>query len=236
MDIQNVDINQRELITGQDAVLRIYVNGFSNANAQGAKKELYIQFPDFRLLGDGPVNVTVGNKTLQLRNASDSYYTGEKQFWVNVTEYFENEKGVWFEIKFPENNVFSMEDIHVYEHTIDDESIIQRQKYSLHDLHLGVNEISGETDAQTKEMVLFTIPYSNGWRAFVDGEEQKIYRADVGFLAVPVEAGEHIICLEYRTPGLLSGVILCLTGIVILVLAFAFQHYKAKCNIADKKG
>jgi len=236
MDIQNVDINQRELITGQDAVLRIYVNGFSNANAQGAKKELYIQFPDFRLLGDGPVNVTVGNKTLQLRNASDSYYTGENQFWVNVTEYFENEKGVWFEIKFPENNVFSMEDIHVYEHTIDDESIIQCQKYSLHDLHLGVNEISGETDAQTKEMVLFTIPYSNGWRAFVDGEEQKIYRADVGFLAVPVEAGEHIICLEYRTPGLLPGVILCLTGIVILVLAFAFQHYKAKCNIADKKG
>lgn len=235
MDIQNINMNQKVLTTKQDAVLRIYVDGFVNQEEQEVKKELYIQFPKFQLLGEGPVDIKVGNKTLQLRNASDSYYTGENHFWVNITEYFESENGIWFEIKFPKDNVFFMDDIHVYEHIVDFNSIMECKEHSLSDLHVGVNQISGKIEAQTKEMALFTIPYSDGWRAYVDGKKQEIYRADIGFLAVPVEAGEHIIYLKYQTPGLVLGIILCLAGMAISGFSIIFHHCKAKYNVANGK-
>lgn len=39
-----------------------------------------------------------------------------------------------------------------------------------------------------------------GWEATVDGAPRPIYPANVAFRAVPVDAGEHTVCLRYRLP------------------------------------
>jgi uncharacterized membrane protein YfhO len=39
--------------------------------------------------------------------------------------------------------------------------------------------------------------YYVGWRALVDGENEKVYKADYAFRAVPVEKGSHFVELIY---------------------------------------
>ncbi|RMD69496.1 MAG: hypothetical protein D6819_06805 [Gammaproteobacteria bacterium] len=48
----------------------------------------------------------------------------------------------------------------------------------------------------------------SGWRAFVDGREVPLHRADVMLSALSLEAGEHVILLRYLPWTFLWGLAL----------------------------
>ena len=73
-------------------------------------------------------------------------------------------------------------------------------------------------------LALFTIPYGRGWKAYVDGVEQPVYKADVGFLAIELSEGRHTVLLKYITPGLISGCICAAAGIIILAIIYIRRH------------
>ena len=65
----------------------------------------------------------------------------------------------------------------------------------------------------------FSLPYSKGWSATLDGKPADILRADVGFMAVRVdEPGDHEVILTYNTPGLKLGAVISLCGIALFVI------------------
>lgn len=66
--------------------------------------------------------------------------------------------------------------------------------------------------------VLATIPWSTGWTATLDGEKVEPLRADVAFMAVQVDEGDHVIELSYETPYLRLGAIVSLLGLVALIV------------------
>ena len=49
------------------------------------------------------------------------------------------------------------------------------------------------------------VPYSKGWRAWVDGVEQPVFRCGGMYMGMQLEAGEHDIEMRYITPGLIPG-------------------------------
>jgi len=60
-----------------------------------------------------------------------------------------------------------------------------------------------------------------GWRAYIDGEESKVYRANYAFRAVFVPEGEHEIKFAYKPDSFFNG--LKLTGLSVLsLLMFGF--------------
>lgn len=85
-------------------------------------------------------------------------------------------------------------------------------------------------NSDSKELILFQVPYESGWSAYVDGEETEIEKVDAGFMAIPVEAGKHSIVFKYTTPGFKVGMIVSLTsaGIFLLYLSAAFALNRKK--------
>jgi hypothetical protein len=67
-------------------------------------------------------------------------------------------------------------------------------------------------------LVLFN-SFERGWRAFVDGTQAPVFRADAAFLGIPVLEGRHRIRFEYRPRGLREGLALGAAGLLGLVLA-----------------
>ncbi len=61
-----------------------------------------------------------------------------------------------------------------------------------------------------------SIPYHSGWEVYVDGSPAKIYKANIGFMAVEVGAGEHELSFRFKTPGLKEGLLLSAAGIISL--------------------
>ncbi len=78
------------------------------------------------------------------------------------------------------------------------------------DIQLGTDCVTASFVApEGTSLAYFSVPYSKGWSATVDGQKVGVMKANLGFMAVPLEgAGTHVVELRYRTPGLVVGAIL----------------------------
>jgi hypothetical protein len=77
--------------------------------------------------------------------------------------------------------------------------------------------------AQTNKNALLFLSevFYPGWKAYVDGKETKIYRADYTFRSIVVPAGYHTIVFRYEPLSFTVGCWLCLVG-AFGIIAFPF--------------
>lgn len=59
------------------------------------------------------------------------------------------------------------------------------------------SHIQGEISMAQTGVVVFSMPFDDGWHIYVDGVEKDLLRIDLGFTGVKVEAGAHRIELRY---------------------------------------
>mgnify|MGYP000696742752 FL=1 len=71
--------------------------------------------------------------------------------------------------------------------------------------------------ADDGQYLYFRIPYAEGWSATVDGQPAQIEQANVGFMAVKLDAGSHQVELQYETPNLCTGAVLSCVGVLLAV-------------------
>lgn len=76
-------------------------------------------------------------------------------------------------------------------------------------------------------LMFFSVPYDKGWSATVNGEPVIVEKANIGFMAVRVPAGEAVIRFDYVTPGLKTGSMIALSGL-LLYCAYLLIAKKAR--------
>lgn len=70
-------------------------------------------------------------------------------------------------------------------------------------------------------LLFFSIPYDEGWTAYVNGEEAKIEIVNIGLMAVRVNGHQRsVIEFRYTTPLLREGVIISLIGLGLFAIYF----------------
>ena len=67
-------------------------------------------------------------------------------------------------------------------------------------------------------MLVFSIPFNQGWSLKIDGQPTPLMRANFGMLAAPVTAGPHTVVLDFRLPGQRLGALLGLLGLALLLV------------------
>ncbi|MDO4616820.1 MAG: YfhO family protein [Lachnospiraceae bacterium] len=75
--------------------------------------------------------------------------------------------------------------------------------------------------------LFFPIPYENGWTITVDGQQQKILRADYGFSAVKITSGSHEIILDYQQPLLDEALLISAAAWIIFLILVVLQKLKS---------
>ena len=88
------------------------------------------------------------------------------------------------------------------------------------DFKTGNGTFTATVERDKKSLVFFSIPYDNGWSATVNGKAVEIIKANVGFMAVPVESGMSTIEFTYETPGLYSGILISVGALLIFAVYF----------------
>ena len=77
---------------------------------------------------------------------------------------------------------------------------------------------SGTMDVFEDSTVLTTIPYSTGWKVWVDGQELETYKILDSLLGFTISKGPHRIEYRYTTPLLLEGSLVSLASLLLLIL------------------
>lgn len=114
------------------------------------------------------------------------------------------------------------------------ESCLQRAKQTVSSFDYDSRGFTAQYRTDRDQILFFSVPYDAGWRAWVDGEEVEILKANVGFMAVPVTPGDHTVEFRYRTPGLTLGLIL--SGITAVVFAgYLWLMYRYADRLKKRK-
>jgi len=78
-------------------------------------------------------------------------------------------------------------------------------------------------------VLCLSIHYSEGWSATVDGEDAELLRTNTMYMGLRLADGKHVIELKYNTPGLRTGIILSVVG---LVLTIGIAFYRRRRNLS----
>lgn len=121
-----------------------------------------------------------------------------------------------------EAKIFSLPEEESYQ-----ERVAEKRRNALEINTFEEDEICGVLSQDEPSILTTSIPYSEGWRAEVNGQPVETIQVNEGFVGLPLERGRSEITLSYRTPYLLPGAALTLSGLVLLV---GNQWYKKEKN------
>jgi len=77
-------------------------------------------------------------------------------------------------------------------------------------------------------LVFSEIYYEPGWKAFVDGTETRIYRANYAFRSVYLEPGEHSVVMRYDAGGIRRGLVLTLCAAAVIAALWAVPERRRR--------
>ncbi|MCH5249568.1 MAG: YfhO family protein [Lachnospiraceae bacterium] len=174
------------------------------------------------------------SKTLHYYTNDFKYYDGRHDF---AATFVSGEEGInAIDISFYLRGVYSFDSIKIICQPMDDyASRIEGLKdNSLQNMNIGTNSVTGNITLKRPGLLCFSIPHSDGWSAYVDGQKAKIYQANIMHMALDLDAGTHEIKLVYRTPFLLEGTLVSLCGIVIFIIFIIINERKLRKNKQQK--
>ena len=90
------------------------------------------------------------------------------------------------------------------------------------------NEVRMLTDASGPSLLVFCENYYPSWKAYVDGQPSKLYRADYTFRAVPLPAGKHEVILRFESKQFRQGAMVSLLALLTLAAVAVTSLVKGK--------
>lgn len=178
-----------------------------------------------------PIHVTalrdgtaLTEKTLNYKTEINQYYSGWKDFAINMG--YRSHGADALEITFQSEGVYSMSELAVVvqpteemmRHAVD-RLVCTMTNVDLHrnPVSFASSEITGTVNAEQDRYLVFSIPYSKGWAVYDNGRKAELQKANLMYLGMPIEAGNHEIRLIYRTPGGTAGILVSLAGVILMI-------------------
>ena len=137
-------------------------------------------------------------------------------------------------IKFPSKDTCSLEGIEIWCQPMEQfkEQVAALGAEALQNIETDWHSMRGDITVSKDKLLCLAIPYADGWTAYVDGEETKLYQANTAFMAVELTAGSHTVELRYWMPGLTVGLIMSGAGLIALVVLITVSRRKKTTLIA----
>ncbi len=92
----------------------------------------------------------------------------------------------------------------------------------------GPNEIVAQVNASQNSYLIFSEVFVSGWRAFVDGREVTIVRANNLFRAIPISAGAHQVRMVYEPLSFRVGATISAITALIIITTFGVMFFQRR--------
>ena len=89
-----------------------------------------------------------------------------------------------------------------------------------------MNSVQLKTDFSRRRFLVYNDNFYPGWRVFVNGREEKLYRANYAFKGVWVDPGEWAIEFRFGSPGriMLGYGLMAVFALVLLLLILFWRR------------
>lgn len=168
------------------------------------------------------------SQNIVFRTPYNPYYANTTEYLLNLG-YSENQPKE-ITIEFTNIGQYHFKDIEVYVQPMlkYSQHIDELCENTLENINISTNRINGDIYVDKKKFLCLSIPYSQGWEAYVDGDKVNLYNANVMYMGIDLSEGHHHIELIYKTPGLKIGLCVSLGGWLIFFDILYLQRKKIK--------
>ncbi len=181
---------------------------------------------------NGRIKVTNGKVSSTIRSLTPDYnfYSGKSNYLVNLG--YDKKQATKITLTFYDTGLYEFEDMKVVCQPMDNivSQIKKLNENTLEQIKIDNNKVTGSITCDKDKILCMSIPYSEGWTAYVDGKQVELKRANTMFMAIELTSGEHRIELRYQTPYLMLGGIVSIIGVVLYVLVILFYKRKKLCK------
>lgn len=95
---------------------------------------------------------------------------------------------------------------------------IQRNVHNIVEIYeMDADGFKAKTVRDHVTYAFFSVPYDDGWRAYVNGGAVDIMKVN-GMMAIRLECGENDICFEYDIPGFRMGIVISMIAVLLFVI------------------
>jgi hypothetical protein len=88
------------------------------------------------------------------------------------------------------------------------------------------NFIELKVETEKPQLLFLSDNYYPGWQVYIDGKQDKIYRADYTFRAVAVPAGRHQVIFSFEPKSFYWGLKISLISLVLFIISLRFVKIK----------
>ena len=214
---KNIDAGKSYLKTKYGGALEYNFNGLKDSLTYIVFKGVHVKDTD---QGDTAAEYKSDGNTGNLRvigDYSDGYYYKEASVF-NMGYSKESQNHV--DIKFNSNRKYTFKDVYaaMVPASNYDNAASNLKKEVLENVKLSDNHISGNIKASKDKILQLSIPYSKGYKIYVDGKKTETFSSGIGYIGVKILKGSHNINVTYKSPGIVAGAMLT----IISTLFWAF--------------
>ena len=106
----------------------------------------------------------------------------------------------------------------------------EKRKNSCSRFELQGSRFEAEISLEKPALVFFSVPFSEGWSAKVNGSDARVERVDNGLMAVRCEAGDSSILFTYRNKYTSAGLVITLCAAGVLAAYIGISIFLSRKN------
>lgn len=157
------------------------------------------------------IQATMNNRTdgITLQQESYKYYWGQESCLLSLGTKYSGKQNIV--LKFSNIGEYTFSDLQVVAEDLSGlpGQVNELKTETLEERKFAANWIEGKVTTTGNKLLMLSVPYSEGWSVWVDGKEQPLQCVNTMWAAVYLEeAGTHKIEMQYRTPGLIPGLLI----------------------------
>ena len=188
---------------------------------------------------ESAVDVSLGSVDKTIRIFTDKYngYSGRHNFLLNMG--YKNYSAGTMTLTFSMPGEYTFDDLYVVCQPMAsvEEQTEELGKESLQNIKTETNCIRGDITTTSDKILVFSIPYSAGFTAYVDGEKTELVQANSMYMGLELKKGKHTITLRYCTPYIVPGMILTVIGLILfagIVISYRRQRKQKERGKQEK--
>lgn len=175
-----------------ESEIYIYFDNINYENGDAASYNINIQaYSDENI-------VETENAYLSGANYKTHMYGGKHNYLINLGYTEDNVNKI--QLKFKKGN-YTIDNIIVYAKSKEKiEKSIMNLNHIATDIKYTTNKFEYNVNLKEKQNIFMSIPYSKGWKVYIDGEEKEIIKVDDAFMALKLDERRISYCNEiYNT-------------------------------------
>lgn len=180
------------------------------------------------------INTTMGDVTKSAENLVEEIqgFSDVEDIMINMGQY--NKKNTDIMISFDSIGSYSYDSISVIAVPVATYETAAKtcMNHSFEMDYFSDNHIKGSVNTDNDDTMLYlSIPFHDGWKAYVDGKETSTQKIDVTFTGIPIaRSGKHQIELRYRPAGYHFALISFVLASILCIFVLVYYHIRKKAQ------